>query len=111
MSLLEKAMWINVNNKFLNESRYTFPEKIDFIKSFDQLRKAPAFNRIPTIILTSDKPFKFNFSIAQEILPSSSQVDLGMVIFEAHLKAQKTLSELLKAKHVTNTLSRKWSTW
>lgn len=100
----QQAQWIRLNSNYSPElDRYTIQEKTDFIPSFHQMRHAPSIRRVPAIVLTSDQPYDFKALIASGIIPSDAPLDLGTVIYQAHVAGQKRLANLLNAKHVTKT--------
>ena len=65
-------------------------EAADYEASVDAIRAAPPVGSIPTVVLTSDKPFDFG---------------AGEGTWPAWLAAQDQLATLLSAKHITDTNS------
>lgn len=60
---------------------------------------------MPAIVLTADQPFDFKSLISEGILPSDTPPDFGPIVFQAHLNAQKRLTQLLNGKQITTTHS------
>lgn len=100
----QRPMWLRSNSHYSPElDKHTIQERTDFLTSFEQLRTAPAFRPIPTIVLTSDQPYDFKSLIDQGILPADTPRDLGPITFQAHLTGQKKLASILQAKQITQT--------
>jgi hypothetical protein len=64
-------------------------EAVDYERSVDQIRAAPAAPRVPAVVLTADHPFDFGAG--------------GSETWPAWLAAQERLATLLGARHVTQT--------
>ncbi|MFA6916786.1 MAG: alpha/beta hydrolase [Parachlamydiales bacterium] len=100
----QQALWIRLNSHYSPDlDKYTTQEKTDFVPSFEQLRDSPASQPLPAIILTSDQTYDFKSLISQGILPPDTPVNFGPIVFQAHLLGQKRLTNVLKAKQITNT--------
>lgn len=100
----QQQLWMRLNSNYSKDlDKYTVQEKTDFVPSFSQVRKSTIKRHIPVIVLTSDEPYNFKSLIAQGILPADAPVDFGTVVFNAHLKAQERLTQILSAKQITHT--------
>jgi pimeloyl-ACP methyl ester carboxylesterase len=100
----QQVMWIRLNSNYSSDlDKYTIQERTDLATSFDQLRNSSILPSIPTIVLTSDKPYDFKSLIASGVLPSDAPIDFGTVVFQAHLTGQEHLTHMLHAEQVTNT--------
>lgn len=99
-----QAIWLSLNSNYTKDlDRFTTQERTDFIRSFEQLRAAPPLRQMPVVVLTSDRSYDFKSMIAKGLLPSNTPLELGSIIFQAHLTGQERLSRLLNARHITNT--------
>lgn len=102
----QQAMWVRLNSNYSPDlDRYTIQERSDLVSSFEQVRTARALRPMPVIVLTSDQPYDFRALVIKGILPSDTPVDFGPIVFQAHLAAQERMTQLLHAKHITNTHS------
>ena len=102
----QQDLWIRLNSNYSSDlERYTIQERTDFVPTFEQMHMAAAMRQIPAVVLTSDQPYDFRALMASGILPSDAPVELGPIIFQAHLNAQKKLARLLSAKHISDTNS------
>lgn len=100
----QQALWIRLNSTYSPDlDKYTTQERTDLLPTFEQLRRAPALRPMPATVLTTDRPFDFKALMDRGILPSDTPLDFGPTVFQAHLKGQEHLTQLLKAKHITQT--------
>lgn len=101
----QQALWIKLNSNYSKDlDQYTVQERTDFLKSFDELRRASIIN-VPTVVLMSDQPYDFQDLIKKGILPVGTPVDFGAVVFNAQLNGQIKMAKELKAKVIPNTHS------
>lgn len=97
----QQALWIQLNSNYSPDlDKYTVQEKTDFVADFAQMRALPAPHPMPVIILTADQSFDFKKLKAQGILPANTPLEFESIVFQAHLKGQKSLAQLLNAKQV-----------
>lgn len=103
LSAAQQSLWMRLNSHYSPEvDRYTIQERTDFLPAFEQVRRARSLKPIPAVILTSDKSYDFKSLISQGILPADTPLDFEAILFQAHLKGQKQLAELLHAKQIDN---------
>lgn len=98
----QQALWIKLNSNYSSElEQYVVQERTDFVPSFNQLRTAPPLKIMPAIVLTSGQSYNFQKLIDQGVLPADTPLDFETVVFQAHLKGQQQLANLLKAKQIS----------
>jgi pimeloyl-ACP methyl ester carboxylesterase len=100
----QQKLWIRLNSNYSPDlERYTIQERTDFIPSFEQVRNAPPIHSMPVVVLSSNEPYEFKSLIALGILPADTPIELGPIIFQAHLNGQRRLANLLHAKLIMQT--------
>lgn len=101
LSSAQQSLWIRLNSHYSPEvDKYTIQERIDFLPTFEQVRRASCLKAMPVVILTSDKSYDFKSLISLGVLPGDTPLDFEAVVFKAHLRSQKKLAELLHAKQI-----------
>lgn len=81
-------------------------ETMDFIKSFQEIRKAALIGNTPAIILTADQPPDFESLLKEGLLPPETPPDFGKKLWAAQIDAQNNLASLFPSgEHITNTRS------
>lgn len=104
LDVMQQVILEGLNSNFLTRmQQYPNVEHVDILKSFGELKKAPAPPLMPAIVLTADNPFHFQALATRGLLPPDSPIDLGSLLFEKHQKSQTALAESLKAKQITAT--------
>ena len=99
----ERGEWIALNSAYSPDLEPYHQEETNFVPTFESLRDAPAPRRMPAVVLTSDQPYDLRPLAGEGALPPGVPVDLGPVIFQAHLKGQKKLAKRLHAKLILDT--------
>jgi pimeloyl-ACP methyl ester carboxylesterase len=80
------------------------PERLDTVRSFAQVRSAPAVRPVPMEILTADLPPISAQDIANGRLPPYVTAEFADALWTAQVAAQSALARLFPyATHITNT--------
>jgi pimeloyl-ACP methyl ester carboxylesterase len=94
----------------IRESLAMYPdlERVDWDRSFDQVRAAPPLRPLPLVVLSADRPWgpQVPSMIAAGKLPADIPPNFGYVTDAAQKTAQERLAQLVpNAEHITNTNS------
>ena len=96
------ARWDKLNGMSSPEA----PEAVELLDAFAKINAAPPSPRIPTIVLSADKPWD-----PVLIEAHNNKVGGAMVTWDESLEAQNLLAASAPGKHVKNTNSGHYVYW